>query len=145
MDPEVGVEPYAPFSSYATAFRVSGLMHTQRQYNAKDEPPLPPTGFSISWPKNILLVSSSSCASCISVTARSLTLFRSVLYIAMQFFRFVNARLVFLVLSTTVYSNPLLEHLLDIDYIANVLKARQEPGVVATPDFLRRGFHSCKY
>lgn len=108
-------------------------------------PPSPPAHFSISWPKNILLVCSPSRASCISVTARSLISFRILLYIAMQFFRSVNTRLLFLFLSTTVNSNTLLGHLLDIDSPANILEARQEPGVVATPDFLRRGFHSCKY
>lgn len=62
----------------------------------------------------------------------------------MQSHRLISALVILLRLFVTVYAFPSSGHVLGTDAHVKNLKPRQEPGVVATPNFLRRGYHACK-
>jgi hypothetical protein len=57
----------------------------------------------------------------------------------------ITLNLLFLCSSLTVHSASLLGHIRGNDKHLGTLEARQEPGVVATSNFVRRGFHACEY
>ena len=66
------------------------------------------------------------------------------IFVAMQSHRLTSALVVSLRFFVTVYAFSSSGHVLSIDAHVKALEPRQEPGVVATPDFLRRGYHACK-
>jgi len=63
----------------------------------------------------------------------------------MQSHRLISALVILLRPLVTVYAFPSSGHVLGTDAHVKTLEPRQEPGVVATRDFLRRGYHACKY
>jgi len=62
----------------------------------------------------------------------------------MQSHRLISALVILLRPFVTLHALPSSRHVLGTDAHVKTLGPRQEPGVVATPDFLRRGYHACK-